>query len=320
MLLVLATLAMTAFFLAQGTTRLVAASALSVDRSFTLDESQAPPPRREQKSIDGICERNIFDSEQGQFCTAPVVETEDGECPEGQQRDDEGDCVPLQNGDPTPCEGSIRLVASVVHPANDAWSFAAIIGNAGTARLYRTGQSIDEKEVAFVGAKKVYLRAGPTGLCYIAMFGEEETAAPPRPPPPPQPAVASARRATREGAISNDDLEAGINRVSDTQFNIQRSLVDQILTNQAELMRTARIIPHEENGRVVGVKMYGIRRSSLLGRLGVQNGDMLRTINGYDMSSPDSALEAYARLREADHLTLSVVRRGQAMTIDYNIQ
>ena len=47
---------------------------------------------------------------------------------------------------------------------------------------------------------------------------------------------------------------------------------------------------------------------------------MLRTINGYDMSSPDSALEAYARLREANNLTLSVVRRGQAMTIDYNIQ
>jgi general secretion pathway protein C len=47
---------------------------------------------------------------------------------------------------------------------------------------------------------------------------------------------------------------------------------------------------------------------------------MLRTINGYDMSSPDSALEAYARLRTADHLTLSIVRRGQPTTIDYNIR
>ena len=115
-------------------------------------------------------------------------------------------------------------------------------------------------------------------------------------------------------------MEAGINRVSDTSFNVQRTFVDQILAHQGELMRTARIIPHEQGGRVVGVKMYGIRRSSLLGKLGLQNGDMLRTINGFDMGSPDSALEAYARLRNADHLSLQVVRRGQPTTIDYSIQ
>ena len=96
--------------------------------------------------------------------------------------------------------------------------------------------------------------------------------------------------------------------------------MNRILDNQAELMRTARVVPQEENGRVVGVKMYGIRRNSLLGRLGMQNGDVLRTINGFDMTSPDKALEAYARLRESDHLTLSVVRRGQPTSVNFNIQ
>ena len=86
---------------------------------------------------------------------------------------------------------------------------------------------------------------------------------------------------------------------NDTKFSIQRSLVDKALANQGSLMRAARVIPHEENGRVVGVKLYGIRRNSLLGRLGVRNGDMLRTINGFSMTSPDTALEAYSRLRTA---------------------
>ena len=85
-------------------------------------------------------------------------------------------------------------------------------------------------------------------------------------------------------------------------------------------MRTARVIPHEQGGRTVGVKLYGIRRSSLLGRLGIQNGDMLRTINGYDMTAPDSALEAYARLRNADRITINLQRRGQDQTIDYQIR
>ena len=68
------------------------------------------------------------------------------------------------------------------------------------------------------------------------------------------------------------------------------------------------------------VKIYGIRRSSLLGRLGIQNGDMLRTINGFDLTEPDSVLEAYTRLRSAERLSLSVERRGQAVTMDYQVR
>ena len=85
-------------------------------------------------------------------------------------------------------------------------------------------------------------------------------------------------------------------------------------------MKAARVIPHEEDGRVVGVRLYGIRRTSLLGRLGVRNGDMLRTINGFDMTSPDSALEAYTRLRTSDQLTLAVKRQNNDMTIEYRIE
>ncbi len=38
--------------------------------------------------------------------------------------------------------------------------------------------------------------------------------------------------------------------------------------------------------------MYGIRRNSLLGRLGMQNGDVLRTINGFDMTMPYGGMDA----------------------------
>jgi general secretion pathway protein C len=38
------------------------------------------------------------------------------------------------------------------------------------------------------------------------------------------------------------------------------------------------------------------------------------------MTSPDSALEAYARLRTADKLTLAVKRQNKDMTIEYNIE
>ena len=116
------------------------------------------------------------------------------------------------------------------------------------------------------------------------------------------------------------ELDEGIEKISDTKFTIQRSIVDKVLANQGSLMKTARVIPHEEDGRVVGMRLYGVRRTSLLGRLGIRNGDMLRTINGFDMTSPDTALEAYTRLRTADKLTLAVKRQNNDMTIEYNIE
>jgi general secretion pathway protein C len=124
----------------------------------------------------------------------------------------------------------------------------------------------------------------------------------------------------RNAGLSAQELDDGIEKISDTKFNIQRSLVDKALANQGSLMKTARVIPHDEDGRVVGVKLYGIRRTSLLGRLGIRNGDMLRTINGFDMTSPDTALEAYSRLRSADKLTLAVKRQNKEMTIEYNVE
>jgi hypothetical protein len=38
------------------------------------------------------------------------------------------------------------------------------------------------------------------------------------------------------------------------------------------------------------------------------------------MTSPDTALEAYSRLRTADALTLAVKRQNKEMTIEYAIQ
>ena len=71
---------------------------------------------------------------------------------------------------------------------------------------------------------------------------------------------------------------------------------------------------------MVGIRLFGIRPDSLLGTLGLENGDRLSSINGFEMSDPQKALEAYSKLRTADHLTVAVNRRGKPMNIDFNIK
>lgn len=316
--IVFATLALSSLFLAQGTTALLAGALLPLDPAISEAPTRTAALGRgaaatEQVDPTNILRRNIFDSETGDLTIVQAEPTDEGE----------EEVVIDPNAPPPPCEGSVRLVGALVNSRHPEWSFAAITGAAGKAMLYRPGGLVDGRELLAIGPSLVFMKPTSGGVCSLAMFDPATEAAPARPQPTTPRAVV--RRGDRgddedEGGISGSEMEEGISRVSDTEFTVSRGLVDQLLENQAELMRTARIIPHQEGGRTVGVKLYGIRRNSLLGRLGLQNGDMLRTINGYDMTSPDSALEAYSRLRGANNLTVAVVRRGQAMNIDYNIQ
>ncbi len=314
--ILLATLATTGVLVAQGGTQLLGAWLVPLESGAIAPLGQAQASARARADAIPILRRNIFDSATGDLSAEPQVDVPD---------DDDDDPPPPPSdawsvGDPPPppCDGSMRLVGAFVRMRNPEDSFAAITDAAGQSLLYQEGMSVDDRQIVNIASNRVVLRPRTGNHCSLSMFGEA-----PRVATAPTPTVTAEAAPTASGStdgIDNAALESGITQVSEREYSIERSLVTSLLANQAALMRSARVIPHEEGGRVVGVKLYGIRRSSLLGRLGIQNGDMLRTINGYDMTAPDSALEAYARLQNADRITISLARRGQDMSVDYSIR
>ncbi|HEX6764686.1 MAG TPA: hypothetical protein VF103_04395, partial [Polyangiaceae bacterium] len=80
-----------------------------------------------------------------------------------------------------------------------------------------------------------------------------------------------------------------------------------------------RIVPDFENGAVVGFRMFGVRRDGVFALLGFENGDRVESINGFEVSTPEKALEAYARLRAANRLRVKLLRRGAPVTLDFRI-
>ncbi|HJL18973.1 MAG TPA: type II secretion system protein GspC [Sandaracinaceae bacterium LLY-WYZ-13_1] len=316
--ILLSTLGLTGVMVAQGGTQLIASSAMPLDPSaFSPGPlGNVRPAPREEVDATPILRRNIFDHETGRLDVLPEPEVEEEPQEEPQEELD-------PNAPPPACDGSMRLVGAFVRMRRPEDSFAAITDSTGEALLYQSGMDVDDREIVAIQHNRVILRPRDGSLCSLSMFSEEEAprvATRARPVTPSRPRARSRRPTGTPEGLDPDDLESGIDQVSENEYTIDRGLVNRLLANQAALMRTARVIPHEEGGRVVGVKLYGIRRSSLLGRLGIQNGDMLSTINGYDMTSPDSALEAYARLRNADRITINLQRRGSDQTIDYRIQ
>jgi general secretion pathway protein C len=85
-------------------------------------------------------------------------------------------------------------------------------------------------------------------------------------------------------------------------------------------MGMVRVVPTQENGRVAGLTLFGIRPDTLLGQLGFEPGDRLQTVNGFDVTNAENAMQALARLRTADHLTVQVNRRGRDTNLDFNVK
>jgi general secretion pathway protein C len=318
-LVVLGLVAVMAYFQAAGATELFGA-ALAVDQSAY---TAAPPgpldiaalqSRRDRpvKSAEPILSRNPFDSVTGPLNARPI-ETPD--VPSAPVLTD-----PLAAPQ---CAGvSVHIVTESTDPL---WSIAALKGpGEPKPALRRVGDQVYGKEVAYIGfnprenSPSVWLAGGPT-LCQALLFAKAPPPEAPAPPVAPQPKGAPPQRGDGPSAVPSD-IASKIQKVSETEFNVDRAVVDKILENQAELMRSARIVPEQKDGKVVGIRMFGIREDTLLGTLGFQNGDRLETINGFDMASPEKALEAYARLRTAGDLNVKVNRRGKPMSIDFRIK
>lgn len=213
-----------------------------------------------------------------------------------------------------PCDGTKVLL--ITQAEDPAWSFAALAGSDNKATLRRQGDDVNGRTVFYVGWDRVWLTSSGA-RCQVIVGGKPPAGAKAATPPP---SVAEPPSSKRKSRKIPPEIAAKIHKVSETEFNVERSVVDQILENQAELMRTARIVPEKEGDKVVGIRLFGIRPDSLLGTLGLENGDRLSSINGFEMSDPQKALEAYARLKTAERLTVSVNRKGKPMNIDFNIK
>ena len=318
---ILGMVAMMAYFQASGTTELFGA-ALSVDEKLLASKPKQSPDvaklmaqkvTKRSKSAEPILSRNPFDHVTGPLNAKPL-----------EMPDDPGSQVDLSNPLAAPRCSSVR-VSIVTESPDPLWSIAALQGP-GDAKptIRRAGDQVGSSSVEYIGynpveaSPAVWMREG-SSLCQALLFAPQPAAQPKKVAA--KPAPARPKRPGRRGPSKvPDDIKNKIQKISETEFNVDRSVVDKILENQAELMRSARIVPEQQAGKVVGIRMFGIRKDTLLGTLGFQNGDRLESINGFNMASPEKALEAYARLRTASNLNVKVNRRGKPMSIDFRIK
>ena len=89
---------------------------------------------------------------------------------------------------------------------------------------------------------------------------------------------------------------------------LDRKQVAAVLPDYMSLVRTVRIRPHLEAGRPGGILIYNIDPDGLFGKMGLQDGDVIKAVNGEEMTVPLDAVEFYNRLKQGGRVTLAVQR------------
>jgi general secretion pathway protein C len=261
-------------------------------------EHLAPPasfdasPER-TTSADAILRRNPFDS-----VTGSLLDT-------GEIHGD-SNAAPL---DMAACAG---LRAEIIVTSHEpAWSFAVIaMANEPKALLRRSGGAVGDKEVVYVARDRVWLRTRAGTLCQARIFAPKEKSLAPL----------DVNGLVRVEKLLDPTLAKGIVLVGPREYAIDRGVIDRIFEQYAELLKGTVVTPDKENGRTVGVRLMGIRAGTVLAALGIENGDRVVTVNGFDVTDPEKALTAFGIVRSAPRVVVELSRAGQSTRVQYDVR
>lgn len=142
----------------------------------------------------------------------------------------------------------------------------------------------------------------------------------PRSGPPPR--KTPEPRVEKKPAKKTNKYADGIKQTGPFDYRIDRGMLNEQLQDLAKLGREARVIPNydKESGSYKGFKLIGVRPNSLYRAIGIRSGDVISQINGSELSSPGKALELFTQLQNSSGITLDIMRRGKAHSLNYTIE
>jgi general secretion pathway protein C len=279
----------------------------------------------EAGAVDSLTERNIFD-----------LNPREDEVAAG---DDDGDsqeeetAPPTQEGELEESSLPINLMGTLVSP--DATQSMATLSVDGSNKIAWVGSEFLEgkAKVIAIAPRHVVVQEG-LGLKVIKLWSDRAATA----------GKGSKRSANRGGRDrgGRDDKSArasktskpkpakpksatqnyseGVKKTGPYDYNIDRGMLDKQLEDISALGKQARVVPNYRNGKYEGFKLVGVRPGSLYRAIGIRSGDVIKSINGKAIDSPNKALSLFEQLKGSSNINLEIERRGQPKQLNYEIK
>ena len=195
--------------------------------------------------------------------------------------------------------------------------------------LYRIGDSVQEAEIKQIYRGKIVLHHNGNDEILSMVESSGTSGIENNNVPPPSPRATSrsrrARRAVTRAPVSPEpgavDEEPGITQeIEEEVIPIQQDELQSSINNLNELLTQVRVRPYFRQGKPEGLIVSQIQSDSIFARLGLMNGDIIASVNGQQMSTPEEAFQLYNSLKSGSPVSIEITRRGQKKMLTYEIQ
>lgn len=113
------------------------------------------------------------------------------------------------------------------------------------------------------------------------------------------------------GSVSGNDSD---------EFVVEEAELDKGLENLPLLLTQARAVPYFKDGRSIGLRLFAIKTGSLYEKVGLRNGDILKSINGNNLGDISQALKLFEQLKQERSINLVLEREKQDREFKYTIR
>ena len=178
-------------------------------------------------------------------------------------------------------------------------------------KLVLVGKEIDSYKLHSVSySEAVFMKNTKTVKKYI-VYGpsaQPKKAEAPKPPAPSAPAPAPAQAPA-------GDIVAAVPGAQEGQ--VPSELVSNMVQNPFDELKRIRIRPNDKAG---GLEVQWIQNDSLLKRLGVKRGDVIRSVNGIPFTNMGDIANSINSLMNSERFDVEVTRGGQNTALRYVVK
>ncbi|MFI5400211.1 MAG: PDZ domain-containing protein, partial [SAR324 cluster bacterium] len=203
-------------------------------------------------------------------------------------------------------------------------AFAIVIGPDGrTEGVYRVGQCMprqDPEQTPPCPPGQARLVRVEHDRITVDFGGQRAVIAMETQPANPPPSAQAAPLAA-QAQLQEPNTPFGQTRTGNTiEVHLPSAEVEKSFENFSEIVRQALVVPFMKDGAAVGFQIQRIQPGSVFQRLGLQNQDVIRSVNGEAITTADQALRLFSLFRNERNVTLDVDRGADTLKMSYVIE
>ncbi len=196
-------------------------------------------------------------------------------------------------------ELGLKLVGAVAFPGNPSVSRAVIeTSQTKSAQPYKIGDTVASATIESIKPDQVILRhAGQRRVLVLRTATAVTDQA--------SPGADANSKATNPEKLATDNQPL-------PQTSARLNYVEAVF-------RKASIEPYVQEGRTEGLRITGLDQTPLTATFGLRNGDIVRNVNGQDLTSKQKAFQVLKKARTQSKLDIELLRGGKTKNLSFDL-